>query len=102
MTLPTIYKEILTALTKAAPPPEYALPGLISDFEDAEVSSKFGAGQSFFQEIHLFMGQRRWQELCCISFCPELGLSTGHAVLYRGTRLAGTCVLLREFWLGRI
>jgi len=31
---------------KAAPPPEYALPGLISDFEDAEVTAKFGAGWS--------------------------------------------------------
>ncbi|MFC2165257.1 CIA30 family protein [Acidobacteriota bacterium] len=31
---------------KAAPPPEYALPGLISDFEGAEVTAKFGAGWS--------------------------------------------------------
>jgi len=31
---------------KTAPPPEYALPGLISDFEDDEVTAKFGAGWS--------------------------------------------------------
>jgi hypothetical protein len=31
---------------KAAPPPEYALPGLISDFEETEVTAKFGAGWS--------------------------------------------------------
>ena len=31
---------------KATPPPEYALPGLISDFEGDEVTARFGAGWS--------------------------------------------------------